>query len=140
RGLGQDGQVYRLHTAFDLVAGRLSEVQVTTTHVAEDWSLFEVGEGDLVVSDSANGDEPRLRFLQQRKADGIVRFTPSTLPLFDEHGGRIDVLAWLKGRRAPAGRMGERQVSLQGRPDQPLRLIGLRLTQQQAAASRKRKR
>ncbi len=140
RSQGKDGEVYRLHTAFDLLAGRLSEVQVTTNHVAEDWSLFEVGEGDLIVSDSANGYEQRLLFIQQRKADGIVRFSASTLPLYDEQGRRLDVLAWLKGRRAPAGRMVQRQVYLQGRPDQPLRLIGLRLTAQQTAASRKRKR
>lgn len=136
---GKDATVYRLHTAFDLVAGRLSEVQVTTTHVAEDWLLFQVGEGDLIVSDSANGYESRLLFLLSRKADGISRFHPSTLPLFDEQAKRLDVLSWLKGRHAPPGRIVERQVYLQGRPDQPLRLIGLRLTEQQAAASRKRK-
>jgi hypothetical protein len=140
RSEGKQGQVYRLHTAFDLVAGRLSEVQVTTNHVAEDWSLFEVAEGDLLVSDSANGYEARLLFLLERKADGISRFHPSTLPLCDEQGQRLDVLSWLKGRHAPSGRMVQRQVYLEGHPQQPLRLIGLRLTQKQAAASRKRKR
>lgn len=137
---GKDGQVYRLHTAFDLVAGRLSEVQVTTTHVAEDWSLFEVSEGDLLVSDSANGYEQRLLFLQQQKADGISRFHPSTLPLDDEKGQRLDVLSWLKGRHARVGRLVERVVFLQSQPDQPLRLIGLRLSEKQAQASRQRKR
>lgn len=140
RCVGKEGAIYRLHTAFDLVAGRLSEVQVSTTHVAEDWALFAVGEGDLVVSDSANGYEQRLLLLQERQADAIVRFHPATLPLVDAEGGRLDVLRWLKGRRAPAGRMVERQVALQGKPDQPVRLIGLRLTQQQAAAAQKRKR
>jgi DDE family transposase len=137
---GKDGQVYRLHTAFDLVAGRLSEVQVTTTHVAEDWSLFEVQEGDLIVSDSANGYESRWLFLLERKADGISRFHPCTLPLGDENGQPLDVLSWLKGRHAPSGRIVERAVWLPGHPQHRWRLIGLRLTAQQAAASRKRKR
>lgn len=137
---GKDGVIYRLHTAFDLVAGRLHEVQVSTTHVAEDWSLFEVGEGDLIVSDSANGYESRLRFLQQRGADGLTRFHPSTLPLVDEDASRLDVVSWLKGLRARAGRIVERVVFLPGQPQRPLRVIGLRLTAQQASASQKRKR
>jgi hypothetical protein len=52
---GKDGQISRLHTALDLMAGRFSQVQVTSNHVAEDWSLFEVQEGDLVGSSSAHG-------------------------------------------------------------------------------------
>ena len=137
---GKDGQVYRLHTAFDLVAGRLSEVQVTSTHVAEDWSLFAIQAGDLVVSDSANGYERRLDWLMQQQAEGIVRFAVPTLPLLDEDGRPLDVLSWLKGRHAPSGRIVERQVFLPSRPDRPVRLIGLRLTDKQAQAARARKR
>lgn len=137
---GKDGQVYRLHTAFDLVAGRLSQVQVTTNHVAEDWSLFAIQPGDLVVSDSANGYEQRLLWLMEQQADGIVRFAVSTLPLLDEQARPLDVLGWLKGRHAPVGRIVERVVYLPSRPDRAVRLVGLRLTEKQAQAARARKR
>jgi hypothetical protein len=53
--LGEDGQCWRIHTGFDVLAGRLMEVHVTTDAVAETWSLFHVQEGDLLISDRANG-------------------------------------------------------------------------------------
>lgn len=51
---GADGQTWRIHTSFDLLAGRLAEVQVTTDQVAEQWDLFAVQPGDLLISDRAN--------------------------------------------------------------------------------------
>ena len=45
----------RIHTGFDLLAGRLAEVQVTSDKVAEQWTLFNVQEGDLLISDRIHG-------------------------------------------------------------------------------------
>jgi hypothetical protein len=140
---GKGGQVWRVHSAFDLLAGQLSQVQVTTNQVGEHWELFEVQEGDLLVSDSINGDAGRLAWVLEQQAHAVVRFTPQTLPLYDEQGQSIDLLCWLKGRHAPAGRVVSREVWIRDERGQllALRLVALRLTaeQRQAAVRRKRK-
>ena len=81
--LGEKGQRWRIHTGYDLLAGRLAEIQVTTDAVAETWSVFDVQEGDLLISDRANGYQQRLWFVHERTSEAIVRFSPSTLPLFE---------------------------------------------------------
>lgn len=136
---GQDGQIWRIHTGFDLLAGRLAEVQVTTDSVAEQWSLFSVQPGDLLISDRANGYQERLLFIQQRQAEAIVRFSAATLPLFEADGTRIDLVRWLKGRHAPAGRSVSRQVWLHTEQG-PLevRVVALRLSEAQAQAARRK--
>lgn len=107
---GVKGTVWRLHCAFDLLAGRLSQLHITDTHVAEHVSLFEIQPGDLLVSDNANGYRDRLVDVLKRQADLVVRFTPKSLPMEDEQGQTLDLLRWLKGRHAPAGRVCERTV------------------------------
>jgi Transposase DDE domain len=138
--LGKDGQTWRIHTSFDLLAGRLTEVQVTSDKVAEQWTLFNVQEGDLLISDRINGYQERLFFIHQRKAEAIVRFSPNTLPLFEEDGTRIDLVRWLKGRHAPAGRMVSRRVWLQADQQQlEVRVVALRLSEAPTQAARRRK-
>lgn len=136
---GADGQTWRIHTGFDLLAGRLAEVQVSTERVAEQWSLFDVQAGDLLISDRANGYAERLLFIHQQGAEAIVRFTPSTLPLFEADGTRIELVPWLKGRHAPAGRTVSRQVWLHtSQGPLQVRLVALRLTPAQTAAARRK--
>lgn len=138
--LGEDGQRWRIHTGFDLLAGRLAEVQVTTDAVAETWSLFDVQAGDLMISDRANGYQQRLFFIDECKAEAIVRFSPNTLPLFDEEGKRVEMAAWLKGRHAPAGRVCSRRAWLkQDEQKLEVRVVALRLTEAQTQAARRRK-
>ncbi len=136
---GADGQTWRIHTGFDLLAGRLAEVQVTTERVAEQWDLFAVQPGDLLISDRANGYAERLLFIHQQGAEAIVRFTPATLPLFESDGTRLDLVRWLKGRHAPAGRTVSRQVWLHTSQG-PLcvRVVALRLSEAQAEAARRK--
>lgn len=138
--LGEDGQRWRIHTGFDLLSGRLAEVQVTSDAVAETWSLFDVQAGDLIISDRANGYQQRLFFIDERKAEAIVRFSPNTLPLFDEEGQRVEIVPWLKGRHAPAGRVCSRSAWLkQGEQQLEVRVVALRLTDAQTQAARRRK-
>lgn len=140
--LGEDGTRWRIHTGFDLLAGRLAEVHVTTDAVAETWSVFQVQEGDVLISDRANGYQQRLFFVQECGAQAIVRFTPATLPLFEEEkdGKRLEIVSWLKGRRAPAGRGCHRSAWVrQGEQKMEVRVVALRLTEAQTQAARRRK-
>lgn len=138
---GPKGDTWRIHTAFDLLAGRISEVQVTAHHVGEDWRRFEIHANDLFVSDAINGYVEHLADLRKQQAHGLVRFSPKTLPLYDEQGERIDVLQWLKQRHAPAARVCRQKVWIQAADGSKheLRLIALRLTPEQTLASQRRK-
>jgi DDE family transposase len=137
---GPLGQLWRVHTAFDLLAGRLTPLHVTDTHEAEHLEMFELQEGDVVVTDRANGYRERLAFVQQRQAEIVVRFSPSTLPLEDEQGKAVEVVRWLKGCHAPAGRLCRRLVWIRQAGQRiGLRLVAVRLSAQQRQQAQRRK-
>ena len=94
----------------------------------------------MVVTDRANGYRERIAFVKQQQADIVVRFSPSTLPVEDEQGKAVDVVRWLKGRHAPAGRLCSRLVwiSLQGQRI-AVRLLALRLSAEQREQAQRRK-
>lgn len=107
---GPQGLVWRVHTAFDLLAGRFTQLRVTDQQVGEQLELFDLQAGDLVVTDRANGLRQRVAFVLQQQADLLVRFSPRHFPLHEEDGRCLEVVRWLKGRAAPAGRILSRTV------------------------------
>ncbi|MBV9229580.1 MAG: transposase [Chloroflexi bacterium] len=138
---GPQGLIFRVHTAFDLLSGRLSQLKVTDTHEAEHLEVFELQEGDLVISDSANGYRERIAYACKRLAHLLVRFVPSTLPLEDAAGQAIDLLRWLKARHAPAGRICGLDAWITCRDGQriPVRVVALRLSAEQREKAQRRK-
>lgn len=133
---------WRLHTAFDLLAGQLTQVRITTHRVAEDVVHFVIQEGDLIIADSGYGYVQRLLAILQRGADLVIRFSPATLRLFQAEGGpQLDVVKWLKGQQAPSGHLVEREVWLHDAQQWVrLRVVGLRLTAEQTERAIRRKR
>jgi len=137
---GPLGMVWRMHTAFDLLTGRLTQLKVTDQHEGEHLEVFALQAGDVVVTDRANGLRARIGYVQQQQADVVVRFTPHNLPLEDEQGKAIAVVKWLKGRHAPAGRVVSRLVWITHHGQRiALRWVALRLSQQQPEAAQRRK-
>ncbi len=57
------GTVWRVHTAFDLLAGRLTQFKVTDQSEAERLEVFDLQPGDVVVTDRANGLRTRIVFV-----------------------------------------------------------------------------
>jgi hypothetical protein len=139
--VGKDGKTWRIHTAFDLLAGRVTEAKLTDHRVGESWKLFEVQAGDLVVSDAINGYPERIAWVKDQQADALVRVSAHTSPLFDLQGQRFDLLRWLKGRHAPAGRICSVDVCFHLADERhlPVRLVALRLSEKQRQAAQKRK-
>src|SRR5260221_4328149 len=90
---GPLGMVWRGHTGFDLLAGRLTQLKMTHRHEGEHLEVFELQAGDVVVTDRANGLRARIGFVHQQQADVVVRFTPHNLPLEDEQGRAIAVVS-----------------------------------------------
>jgi len=140
--LGPKGIVMRAHTAFDLLAGRLTQVKVTDYKEAEHLEIFDLQPGDLVVTDRANGLRERIAFVESKLADIIVRITARMFPMEDEQGAKIVVIDWLKGLHAPDGAIFSRPVWVTHKLKRiKLRLVVLRLSQeQQKKAERRTKR
>jgi hypothetical protein len=75
---------------------------VTDCHEGEHLEVFDLQQGDLVVTDRANGLRKRIAFVRSKLADIVVRISPSTFSMEDEQGAPIAVLEWLKGLQGTA--------------------------------------
>jgi hypothetical protein len=139
---GPQGIVWRVHTAFDLLAGRLTQVKVTDYQEGEHLEVFDLQSGDLVVTDRANGLRERVAYVLSKCAHIIVRITPRMFPMEDEQGHKITVIDWLKGLHAPDGAIFSRMVWITVAHQRiQLRLVALRLScEQQQKAERRTKR
>lgn len=139
---GPQGLVMRAHTAFDLLTGRLTQVKVTDDKEGEHLEVFDLQEGDLVVTDRANGLRQRVAFVVSKLAHIIVRIAPRQFPMEDEQGRKIEVVNWLKGLHAPDGAILSLRVWIRyAKARIELRLVVLRLREeQQKKAERRTKR
>lgn len=93
---GPQGIVMRVHTACDVLAGRLTQVKVTDCHEGEHLEVFDLQKGHLVVTDRANGLRKRIVFVLSKLADIVVGISPSKFPMEDEQGAAISVVDWRK--------------------------------------------
>jgi len=92
------------------VALRLADLsvvgaQITTTDDGETLRRFTWSKGQLVIADRGYANPVGIEHLVSQEADVLVRVNRGALPLYDERGERIDLLAWvqtLPGRRAHA--------------------------------------
>jgi len=93
---GGTGDDWRLHTAYDLGAGRLSHLHITDCHTAETLALYDLQPGDIAVADNAYGYRRSVAHAVSRQADTVLRITPATFPLETAAGTALDVAAWLR--------------------------------------------
>jgi Transposase DDE domain len=93
---GGCGDDWRVHLGYDLLAGRLVDVRVADRHTAEAFELFVVGPGDVLVADRGYSRRSQWAYALQRGAQVVVRLAVQQVPLLDEHGESLDVVAWLK--------------------------------------------
>jgi hypothetical protein len=118
---------WRLHMAYDLLAGRLAWVRISTQ---------QVGEG------AYSRAKQRLS-VAAAQAFCLVRYSAAHLPLYAplapawtrEH--RVDVLAWL--RTLPPGHDVRQAMVVEQQDYLPVRLIALVLPEEQAEALRRQK-
>jgi hypothetical protein len=135
---GGTGDDWRLHTAYDLVAGRLTHVTLTDRHTAESLAHYALQPGDVVVADGGYGYRRSVAAVVRQQADGVFRIHPSTFPVEDAAGSPIDLLRWLRRRGATVRNRpawcrwnGQRYM---------VRLVAAKLPAVEARAARKRKR
>ena len=136
-GPGSQGTDWRVHLSLDLGQGRLDGVEVTDSKGGETLIRHPVQAGDIVVADRGYGHPQGIASVLERGAELVVRITLGNLRLYDEQGGKLDLLEWLRG--APVTQAVERQVWIKTEEGTfSMRLIAKRLSEQAAEAARRR--
>src|SRR5215831_13291471 len=99
---GGTGDDWRLHLAYDFLAGRMSQVQVTDRRGGERLDRYRWQAGNLIVADNGYGYRRSVAWAVQQQADVVVRMYPATFPLETDAGQPFNVLRWLRqpGRAA----------------------------------------
>jgi Transposase DDE domain len=93
---GGSGDDWRVHLGYDLLGGRLVGVRVADRHTAEAFELFIIGPGDIVVADRGYSRCRQWAYVLTLGGEVVVRLAVQQVPLLDEQGERLDVVAWLK--------------------------------------------
>jgi hypothetical protein len=135
--VGGSGDDWRLHTAYDLIAGRLAQVVVTDHTQGEKLDHFEIEIGDIVVSDGGYGYRSSVAAVKKKRAEGVFRIHPDTFPLEDKFGQPLDLWPLLRKTKGP--RMWERQAyCVHNKQRYSVRVIACKLPPEQAGLARKR--
>jgi len=99
---GGTGDDWRLHLAYDLLAGRLHQVGVTDRRGGEHLERYRWHAGEVIVADRGYGYRRSVATAVRQQADVVVRIHPATFPLETEAGQPFNVLGWLRQRGSSA--------------------------------------
>ena len=95
---GGTGDDWRLHLAYDLLAGRMHQVGVTDRRGGEHLERYRWQAGEVIVADRGYGYRRSVATAVRHQADVVVRIHPATFPLETEAGQPFNVLRWLRQR------------------------------------------
>lgn len=91
---------WRVHVAYDLLAGQLDQVSVTNHYGAESLHYYALAPGDLVVADGGYGTRAAVAVAQAAGADVVLRMHVNSFPLEQGDGLPFDALRWLQQQGA----------------------------------------
>lgn len=95
---GGTGDDWRLHLAYDLLAGRMQQVGVTDRRGGEHLARYRWQAGAVIVADRGYGYRRSVATAVRQQADVVVRIHPATFPMETEAGQPFNVLGWLRQR------------------------------------------
>src|SRR5512132_4217124 len=98
---GGTGDDWRLHLAYDLMAGRLHQVCVTDRRGGEHLGRYRWQAGEVIVADRGYGYRRSVALAMRQQADVVVRIHPATFPLETDAAQPFPVLRWLRQRGSP---------------------------------------
>src|SRR5438093_9813 len=98
---GGTGDDWRLHLAYDLMAGRLHQVCVTDRRGGEHLGRYRWQAGEVIVADRGYGYRRSVALAMRQQADVVVRIHPATFPLETDAEQPFPVLRWLRQRGSP---------------------------------------
>ena len=93
---GGTGDDWRLHLAYDLLAGRMHQGGVTDRRGGEHLERYRWQAGEVIVADRGDGSRRSVATAVRQQADVVVRIHPATFPLETEAGQPFNVLRWLR--------------------------------------------
>ncbi len=133
---GGTGDDWRLHTAYDFTAGRLSEVVLSDRQTGEHLDHYGFQAGDIVIADSGYGYRRNVATARRAQVDVVLRITYQGFPVLTPSEDAFDIAAWLQRGR---GQVRHQHVScrINGHTC-PVRLLALRLPPAQAQQARLR--
>jgi len=133
---GGNGDEWRLHTAYDFTAGRLSEVVLGDRHSGEQLDHYALQAGDIVVADSGYGYRRNLVTARNARADVVLRISHCGFPLETITGAPLDIAAWVQRGRGSSRHC--HAVCQVDRQRLRVRLLALRLPPEAAQQARHR--
>jgi hypothetical protein len=135
---GGTGDDWRLHLAYDFLAGRMAQVHITDRGGGEHLDRYTWQAGDVIVADNGYGYRRSVAVARQQQAEVIVRMHPATFPLETEAGTPFNVLRWLRQRDGPE-REWQGWCRWEGRR-YAVRLVAAKLNPAAAQRARRRRR
>ena len=130
---------WRLHLSFDLSAGRIDAVQLTTVKAGESLTRWTFAANEICLADRYYGVLRSLGVLLGNKAQFVIRIGWQNLPVQDREGQPFCVSDWMKVLPSdPAASPAQAQVWVmtpQGRF--PVRLIARAIPLEKAERKRK---
>lgn len=136
---GAQGTTARVHYALRLTSLQAIDVQVTDDKGGETFRRFHPQAGQLWIGDRGYANPPGIAFVKSAESEVLVRYNRGSLPLYDIHGHRLDVLAKLS-KLAKVGRVHEWAAWVHADGCEPIRgrLVAVRLPAEKAAEARDR--
>jgi hypothetical protein len=125
-GRRANGTDARIHAALRLSDLAVLEAVALGVESGESLKRFGWMPGQLAIGDRGYCNAPGIAWTLDQGADVLVRLNRGALPLFDEHGKSIDVLAWV--RSMDEDTIVERAVLIDAVVDGHRRIIAGRLT------------
>jgi Transposase DDE domain len=135
---GGTGDDWRLHLAYDLMAGRMHQVDVTDRRGGEHLERYRWQAGEVIVADRGYGYRRSVATAIRQQADVVVRIHPATFPVETEAGQPFNMLRWLRQRGEPE-RVWQGWCRWEGRR-YPVRLVAAKLTPAATQRARRRQR
>jgi hypothetical protein len=136
---GTSGAGGRLHVVLRVTDLCVVAAQITTTESGETLRRFAWSEGQLVIADRGYANPVGVAHVVEEGADILVRVNRGALPLYDDVGERIDLLAWV--RRLSEGKAHHRTATvLHGDTVIHGRLVAKRLPEDKIAQAQNRAR
>jgi len=140
-GPGADGTDARVHLQLRLTDLDIVSAAIENHTVGESFKRFSWRAGQLVVADRGYCNPPGVAHVVAQGGDVLVRVNRTSLPMFDRHAEKIELMPWLRGLRGhqPA----EQWVAINDRETDQIiegRLIACRLPAAAAEKARARTR
>ena len=91
--VGSKGTDYRVHLKLNLATQKIADVVVTDAKGGEFLGRLRLQAGDLVIADRIYGTRQSAAAALAVAAEVLVRITHTNMPMCDEQGKRLDLLA-----------------------------------------------